>query len=140
MIHVFKSKQFVGFVLAGGTAAAVNFCSRFAYNIFTEFGSAVILAYLTGMITAFTLNKMFVFEKSAHGIKKEVIYFILVNLLAVLQTYYISIGLVEYIFPSVGFVVFPEAFAHGVGVAFPVFTSFIGHKFFTFREYLEDHE
>ena len=33
----------------------------------------------------------------------------------------------------VGFEFYPEAVAHAIGVVFPVFTSFIGHKYFSFR-------
>jgi putative flippase GtrA len=138
MIGIFKTKEFVGFILAGGTAALVNFGSRFFYSTFADFGYAVILAYITGMITAFTLNKLFVFEKSGRALKIEVFYFILVNLVAVAQTYYISIGLVEYLFPSVGYSLFPEATAHAAGVVFPVFSSFIGHKYLTFREFIRN--
>lgn len=133
MIQTLKSKQFLSFILAGGFAAAVNFGSRFAYSELVSFGNAVILAYITGMITAFILNKLFVFEKSTHSTQKEFFYFTLVNVVAVIQTYIISIGLAQYVFPAIGFSFYPEAVAHAVGVIFPVFTSFFGHKYFSFR-------
>lgn len=133
MIAAFRSRQFIAFLLAGGFAAIVNFGSRFAYNEFVSFGNAVLLAYLTGMVTAFVLNKFLVFEKSIHSTKKEFFYFTIVNLAAVLQTYVISVGLAHYAFPAVQFEFYPEAVAHGVGVIFPVFTSFLGHKYFSFR-------
>jgi putative flippase GtrA len=85
------------------------------------------------MITAFILNKLFVFEKSTHSTQKEFFYFTLVNVVAAIQTYIISIGLAQYVFPAIGFSFYPEAVAHAVGVIFPVFTSFIGHKYFSFR-------
>lgn len=133
MIAEFKSKQFISFLFAGGFAAVVNFGSRFFYSELVSFGSAVILAYITGMITAFVLTKLFVFEKSIHSTKQEFFYFTLVNLVAIVQTYIISIGFAKYIFPSVGFDFYPEAVAHAFGVIFPVFTSFFGHKYFSFR-------
>jgi len=52
---------------------------------------------------------------------------------AIIQTYIISVGLVEYGFPYLGFDFYPEAVAHAVGVIFPVFTSFFGHKYFSFK-------
>ncbi|MCT7580167.1 GtrA family protein [Aliarcobacter butzleri] len=134
MIAEFKSKQFISFLFAGGFAAVVNFGSRFFYNEFVSFGNAVILAYITGMITAFLLTKLFVFEKSIHSTKKEFYYFTLVNIVAVIQTYIISVGFAKYLFPIVGFEFYPEAVAHAIGVIFPVFTSFIGHKYFSFRK------
>ena len=133
MLTEFKSKQFIFFLCAGGFAALVNFCSRFIYNEFVSFGIAVIFAYITGMITAFILTKFFVFGKSIHSTRKEFIYFVLVNLVAILQTYVISVGLVKYIFPIIDFKFSPEAVAHAFGVIFPVFTSFIGHKYFSFK-------
>lgn len=134
MIAEFKSKQFISFLFAGGLAAAVNFGSRFFYNEFVSFGNAVILAYITGMITAFVLTKLFVFDKSGHSTKKEFFYFTLVNIVAIVQTYIISVGFSQYLFPSMGFEFYPEAVAHAIGVVFPVFTSFFGHKYFSFRK------
>ncbi len=137
MISDFKSKQFIYFLFAGGFAALVNFGSRFFYSEFMSFSNAVILAYLTGMITAFVLNKLFVFKKSIHSTKKEFFYFVLVNLLAIMQTYVVSVGFVYYLFPIIKFTFYPEAIAHAIGVVVPVFTSFIGHKYFSFRRYNE---
>ena len=133
MTSEFKSKQFISFLFAGGLAALVNFSSRFLYNEFMNFGNAVILAYITGMLTAFVLTKLFVFDKSVHSTKKEFFYFTLVNIVAVIQTYIISVGCAEYLFPSINFIFYPDAVAHALGVIFPVFTSFFGHKYFSFK-------
>ena len=133
MIKIFKSKQFLAFLITGGIAALANFGSRFAFSEYFSFGTAVILAYLIGMVTAFVLAKLFVFETSRHSTKKEFFYFTLVNVVAIIQTYIISVGLVEYLFPSIKFSFYPEAAAHAIGVVFPVFTSFIGHKYFSFK-------
>jgi len=133
VIAEFKSKQFISFLFAGGFAAVVNFGSRFFYNEFVSFSNAVILAYITGMITAFVLTKFFVFEKSIHSTKKEFFYFTLVNVVAFIQTDIISVGFAKYLFPMMGFEFYPEAVAHAMGVIFPVSTSFFGHKYFSFR-------
>ena len=85
------------------------------------------------MITAFVLTKLFVFEKSIHSTKKEFFYFTLVNIVAIAQTYIISIGFAGYVFPYMEFTFYPEAVAHAMGVVFPVFTSYFGHKYFSFR-------
>lgn len=133
MIAKIKSKQFILFLFTGGFAAVINFGSRFFYNEYMSFGGAVILAYITGMVTAFVLTKLFVFKKSVNSTKKEFFYFSLVNLVAIVQTYIISVGFAEYIFPSIDFTFHPDAVAHAMGVIFPVFTSFVGHKYFSFR-------
>ena len=133
MISIFKSRQFVAFLITGGIAATANFGSRFFFSEYVSFGTAVILAYLVGMITAFVLAKLFVFKESQHSTKKEFMYFTLVNVVAIIQTYIISVGLTEYLFPRMQFTFYPEAVAHAVGVVFPVFTSFVGHKYFSFK-------
>ena len=43
--------EFVKFVIVGGSAAGVNFASRILYSQFMDFRWAVLVAYLTGMVT-----------------------------------------------------------------------------------------
>ena len=133
MIQQFMSRQFLIFLLTGGTAAAINFFSRIVYSQWLDFSYAVVLAYITGMITAFVLAKLFVFKDSQQSVKRSVIFFALVNLFAVLQTWSISMGLAYYLLPSIGITLFVEEIAHAFGVAIPVFTSYIGHKRWSFR-------
>ena len=133
MIKHFFSKQFMVFLLTGGTAAAVNFGSRILYSQHVDFSSAVILAYMTGMITAFVLAKLFVFRKSRQSMHRSAFFFILVNLVAIAQTWGISMGLAHYLLPSLGVTSFVPEIAHATGVAVPVFTSYIGHKRWSFR-------
>jgi putative flippase GtrA len=133
MIQQFMSRQFLIFLLTGGTAAAINFGSRIVYSQWLGFSSAVILAYLTGMITAFVLAKLFVFKQSQQSVHRSAMFFVLVNLVAILQTWAISIGLAYYMLPSMGVTLFVPEIAHAVGVAVPVFTSYLGHKRWSFR-------
>ncbi|WP_374089063.1 GtrA family protein [Methylomicrobium lacus] len=133
MIGLFISKQFLAFLLTGGTAAAVNFSARIFYNQWLDFSSAVICAYLTGMITAFLLAKLFVFKDSRQSIHRSAVFFVLVNGVAILQTWAISMALAYYLLPSLGVTLFVPEISHAVGVAFPVFTSYIGHKRWSFR-------
>jgi putative flippase GtrA len=127
------SRQFLVFLLTGGTAAAVNFGSRIVYSRWLDFSSSVILAYVTGMITAFVLARLFVFKESQQAVHRSAAFFILVNLVAVLQTWVISISLAYYVLPAMGVSLFVQEIAHAVGVAVPVFTSYIGHKRWSFR-------
>ena len=64
MIHHFLSKQFLGFLIVGAFAALVNFATRILLNRWMSFSSAIILAYLTGMIIAYLVSKAFVFTTS----------------------------------------------------------------------------
>lgn len=132
-VSSFKSRQFLVFLLTGGFAAAVNFGSRILYNRAMPFSSAVICAYITGMITAFVLAKLFVFRESQQATHRAAGWFILVNVVAVAQTWAISMLLVKWVLPAMGVTAYAREIAHGVGVAVPVFTSYIGHKRFSFR-------
>lgn len=129
----FRSRQFLVFLLTGGFAAAVNFGSRILYNRAMPFSSAVILAYITGMITAFVLAKLFVFKDSRQATHRAAGWFILVNLVAVAQTWAISMLLVKWVLPAMGVTAYTREIAHGIGVVVPVFTSYLGHKHFSFR-------
>lgn len=133
MLKQFRSRQFLLFLLTGGFAAAVNFGSRIVYSQWLSFSTAVILAYVTGMVTAFVLARLFVFKQSTRAVHHSAFYFVLVNLVAVLQTWAISLGLAYYVLPALGITVFVEEIAHAVGVAVPVFTSYIGHKRWSFQ-------
>lgn len=133
MKQQFLSRQFLVFLLTGGAAAAINFGSRIFYNQWMSFSSAVILAYITGMVTAFILAKLFVFKNSQQSFHRSAVFFILVNLVAVLQTWAISMGLTYYLLPSLGVTLFVREIAHAIGVVVPVFTSYIGHKRWSFQ-------
>jgi len=133
LIDQFFSKQFIGFLITGGIAAAVNFLSRIFYNQYCSFSASVIFAYLTGMVTAFILAKIFVFKSSTQTIKQSAIIFALVNVLAAAQTWVISMTLNFYILPTLGFESYVAEIASAIGIAFPVFTSYLGHKRWSFR-------
>lgn len=128
----FMNRQFLGFLLTGGLAAAVNIGSRILYSRWLDFSSAVVLAYLTGMVTAFILARRFVFTQASQSIHRSVMYFVMVNAVAILQTWAISMAL-YYLLPIAGVTRWVPEIAHAVGVSVPVFTSYLGHKRFSFR-------
>lgn len=133
MMRQFASRQFIRFLVTGGTAAAVNFGSRILYNQWMSFSAAVVTAYITGMITAYVLARLFVFKESQQAVHRSVLFFVLVNLVAVLQTWAISMGLAYYALPALHVEHYAKEIAHAMGVAVPVFTSYIGHKRWTFK-------
>jgi putative flippase GtrA len=134
VIQQFLSKQFILFLVTGGTAALVNFGTRIVYNQWVSFSEAIVLAYLTGMVTAFVLARWLVFKQSEQSFTRSALLFSAVNAIAVLQTWLISMGLALYVLPYWGVIRFAEEIAHAVGVVVPVFTSYLGHKHFSFRE------
>lgn len=133
-MRLFVSRQFILFLLTGGLAAIVNLGSRIAYSRVVSFSTAVLLAYLTGMVTAFVLARLFVFRETRNSPLQSAGFFVLVNVLAVLQTWGVSMVLALYLLPKLGVVHYREEIAHFAGVVVPVFTSFIGHQRLSFRK------
>lgn len=133
------ANKVVRFLLVGGLAALTNFTSRFFYNVYVDFSIAVILAYITGMITAYVLNKYFVFTSSGNTVTQEMGWFVVVNIFALAQTWGLSVYLAQILpdykpFEGHDGQALADAVAHGAGVLLPVFTSYLGHKYLTFRE------
>lgn len=126
------SMEFIKFLCCNGFAAVVNFCSRIVINHFTTYITAVVIAYCCGMVTAFVLNKIFVFRGSKHNTGRQFTGFVIVNLFAVAQTVLFSMLFHSYIFPKIGFAFYPDEAAHFIGISIPIFTSFLGHKHFSF--------
>lgn len=126
---------FFRFLVVGGVAALVNFSSRILLSNLMDYALAIVLAYLLGMVTAFTLNRAFVFEAADTGVvHQQFLWFTLVNVAAVAQTLAISLLLARVLLPTAGVTVHAETIAHAVGVIFPVFTSYLGHKRLSFRQ------
>ena len=126
--------EFFQFLMVGGLAAGVNFISRIGFSELVSYRVAIVLAYLIGMITAFLLSKHYVFEKSGRPFKDEFRDFAIVNIIAAIQVWFISVGLAEYFFPYLSFNFYHEEVAHLIGLAVPAITSYFGHKYFSFRK------
>lgn len=133
-LSLFLKPEFLRFVLVGGFAAAVNWISGLAFGIFTRFEIAIALAYLVGMTTAYVLNRLFVFERSGRNVGNEYLRFTVVNIVALIQVWFVSVGLARFIFPAIGWSFYPEPVAHAIGVASPIITSYLGHRYFTYAK------
>lgn len=129
----FVSAEFGKFLLTGGLAALVNFGSRVVLEFWLPFSIAVLVAYGIGMTTAYILAKIFVFNAGTQTLSKSVLYFVGVNLIAVAQTWLVSMALAFYLLPWLGVELFRLEIAHGVGLIVPVFSSYLGHKYWSFR-------
>ena len=130
-----SGRQFVIFVFCGGLAACANLGSRWLFSHWLPYAPAIVLAYLVGMLTGYLLFKFFVFS-GAHSrrVLRECLWYVLVNVLALAQTLLISLLLARWLFPGIGMTHHGEDIAHLFGVAVPVFTSYLGHKYFTFKK------
>jgi len=127
-------RRFILFIAASGLAAVANFGSRIALSQFMPYVPAIILAYLVGMATAFLLNRTYVFKDADKPLASQVMWFVAVNALALLQTLLVSLLFSHIVFPWMGLTFHPETLAHALGVIAPAVVSYFGHKHFTFRK------
>jgi putative flippase GtrA len=127
-----EARRFVAFVTVGGVAALVNILSRVAISQAVSYELSIILAFWIGVTTAFLLSRFFVFEASGRSMLSEFVRFVLVNVVALVQVWCVSILLARVVFPSLGFAWHAEITAHVVGVLSPVIISYYAHKRFSF--------
>jgi putative flippase GtrA len=128
------SRQFPRFLVSGGVAALANFGSRFLFSVYMSFEYAVTAAFFVGLATGFLLARKFVFHNSANSLGMEILYYLVVNLLALVQTWLLSVYLAAELVPVMGLQI-GQASAHMAGIMLPTLTSYLGHKYFTFREH-----
>lgn len=127
-------RQFLRFLVTGGIAAATNIASRYVLSLALPFEIAVVLAYLVGMVIAYVLARLFVFAPSGRGHASEFRRFAVVNLFALIAVWGISVGLARLVFPAMQFTWHADDIAHVIGVLAPAGTSFIGHRYYSFRQ------
>jgi len=132
-------REFARFLLVGTFAALVNLLCRYLFDRVMGYSPAILLAYLCGMVTAFALSKVFVFQVSRLSTATEFVRFTLVNVAAVIQVWAVSVFLADWLLPRLGVLHHAYAIAHLIGVAVPVFTSYLGHKHFSFASRTANH-
>ena len=125
--------QFIRFLLSGGLAAFLNWGSRFLFSLWMPFELAVVAAFFVGLLSAFVMMRLYVFNAKEKPIMPQASKFAFINLLALAQTLVISVMLARWALPALGIDEHAKALAHLVGVLVPVVTSYFGHKILTFR-------
>jgi len=132
-VSIRTSRQFALFLVAGGIAALANVGSRIIFGYWSTYAMSIVLAYIVGMIVAFMLNRLFVFTTPRNSLHHQVSWFVIVNIAALLQTLVVSLLLARWLFPSFDMHWHVETTSHVVGVLIPVVTSYLGHRYLTFR-------
>src|SRR5258706_2489790 len=102
----------IKFLFAGAAAALVNFSARIAFSLFVPYTVAIVLAFFLGITTAFVLNRQFVFSGSTNRLHAQILWFLAVNLLALVQTLLISLLLARIVLPNLGVTWHSEEIAH----------------------------
>lgn len=126
----------VRYVIAGGTATALNFLIRFPLSLVMPFGAAVACAQVAGFATGFTLYKYFVFTDARTGLTTQLGAFALVNAVSMVVVVSAALQLRFHLTTAdapLGLPVFyAEALAHIGGLACGSIFNFLGHRLLTF--------
>lgn len=129
-----STNRFTRFLICGAIAAAVNWTSARVLEKMMPFSVAVVVAYVIGMVVAFTLFRRYVFPLSPTPIARQILFFVLVNIAGLAQVWLVSMLLVTYALPALGHDgALWRSFAHGFAIGVPTLSSYIGHRFLTFR-------
>ena len=125
---------FVRFLAAGGFAASVNLVSRYLLTPLFGFKLSIVTAYLLGMVVAFILFRTLVFGRSGSSVAAESYRFVIVNIVALMLVWAISVTLADVVFPTIGLRWHTKDIAHFIGTCIPAASSYIGHSLYTFRK------
>ena len=131
IFKAFKYREQILFIVCGGIAASINFFSRILLSFYLNLTLSVFFAYILGMLTAYFLFKKFVFLKNKKSKKSSPIFFIVVNFIAVLHIYLMTV-LINYVAQSyMGYS--NVTIAHGISLSTSVFLSYYLHKNYTYK-------
>ena len=128
---LFRYREQIYFIICGALAASTNFFSRIIFSYFFNLRLSIFFAFILGMLTAYFLFKKFVFLNKKKSKKSKPLFFILVNLIALLHIYFLTI-LLNYLTQSyMGYS--NVTIAHGFSLVTSVFLSFYLHKNYTYK-------
>lgn len=132
LFALLHNTRFLRFLFAGGFATLVNLGSRVLLSRVVSYEVAILIAYGFGILTAWILMRLLVFAPSGRSMAAELLRFVLVNVVGLIQVEAISVALVRTVFPALGFTTFPELVAHFIGLMSLTLTSYFLHKKFTY--------
>jgi putative flippase GtrA len=122
------------FLLAGGTAALVNWLARIGLSLLMPFAPAVVVAYALGMVVGFYLYRGFVWRAQGQSWRRQVGPFIVVNLIGAAIVLGAALGLLALGEALCGRDALVEALAHGTAIAIGALVNYLGHSRVTFRQ------
>lgn len=127
--------EVVRFLIAGGSAAAINWLARIGLSLVLPFEAALLVAYAIGMAAGFWLYRLFVFRGAGGGsLRSQLALFLGVNAVGAVVVLAVSaavIAALHALLPGLALSV-AEALGHGVGIAVGAVANYLGHRLVTF--------
>ena len=126
--------EVVRFLIAGGTATAINWLARIPLSLVMPFEAALLAAYGLGMVTSFWLYRALVFRVSRGSLRGQVLLFLAVNAVGAGVVLAVSTTLLDGLtamLPDLARSI-AEALAHGVGIASGAVANYLCHRLLTF--------
>jgi putative flippase GtrA len=130
--------EFVRFVATGSIAAIANLAAVWAFQLIVPYALAIVLGYLVGMVIAFVLFQRVMFNTpglvlTRPLLARRIFRFTAVNMLGLALCWLVTMAMLTTILPAIHWTYLPDRIANLAGVAVPAFSSYFGHKFWTYR-------
>ena len=134
----FYNSQFLRYFGAAFVALVVNLLSRIFYELFFGFGLSVALGYVSGHFVNFAISQKYIFPKDKY--KSTKIAFVKFSLVACVglfvQTFIAIVAINALQGANVGISLeLQKLIAHICGIGASFICNFLGHKFFSFRDF-----
>lgn len=127
--------EVVRFLIAGGSATAINWLTRIPLSLVLPFEAALLAAYGLSMAASFWLYRAFVFRAASRGsVRGQVWLFLAVNAVGasvVLVVSTVALAGLTVLLPNLKLPV-AQALAHGLGIAVGAVANYLGHRLLTF--------
>lgn len=138
MMARFYNSQFLRYFGSAFVALCVNLISRIFYELFFSFGLSVALGYVSGHFVNFAISQKYIFPKDKY--KSTKIAFVKFSLVACVglfvQTFIAIVAINALQGANVGISLeLQKLMAHICGIGASFICNFLGHKFFSFRDF-----
>lgn len=133
MTALWIHQQFLAFVAVGTLAASCSILVRYLANLVVPFEFAVAISHVSGMLCAFTLNKLVVFSKTSHPTIVELGRFALVNMLSLVVATVVGSIAFRLLLPALGIEKYADWIAHLIGLGACAIPSYLAHRHYSFR-------
>jgi putative flippase GtrA len=131
-----EKRRFATFLVVGIISTLCNLSSRYLFQLGMGYEWSLIFANIVGVLSAFILNRLFVFRTGNRRITTELMRFTAVNLFGIALSWLSAVILYRWVFPAIGFTWHPDLWAHAIGIAVPVLPNYLAHKAWTFNQSL----